>query len=48
MAVATLEFQFDASSTEQERKDLVGLIQNSLDPAKTLINDAVVKLEGVY
>ena len=48
VAVATLEFQFDARSTEQERKDLVGLVQSSLDPAKTLINDAVVKLEGVY
>jgi len=41
-------FTFDSTSTEQERKDLVGLFQSSLDSSKTLVNDTVVKLQGVY
>lgn len=41
-------FTFDASSTEQERKDAVGMFQSAFDPSKVLVNDAVVKLEGVY
>jgi len=44
----TMEFSFDKSSTEQERKDCVGLMQSSLDPSKTLVNDSIVKLQGVY
>lgn len=43
-----LSFSFDASSTEQERKDVVGMVQSSLDAAKPLVNDLVVKLQGVY
>lgn len=44
----TMEFSFDKSSTEQERKDCVGLMQSSLDVSKTLVNDSIVKLQGVY
>lgn len=44
----TVEFSFDKSSTEQERKDCVGLMQSSLDASKTLVNDSIVKLQGVY
>lgn len=44
----TMEFSFDKSSTEQERKDCVGLMQSSLDASKTLVNDSIVKLQGVY
>lgn len=44
----TVEFSFDKSSAEQERKDCVGLMQSSLDASKTLVNDSVVKLQGVY
>lgn len=44
----TMEFSFDKSSTEQERKDCVGLMQSSLDTSKTLVNDSIVKLQGVY
>lgn len=41
-------FSFDATSSEQERKDVVGMFQSSLDASKTLVNDTVVKLQGVY
>lgn len=41
-------FTFDETSTEQERKDAVGLLQNSLAPGVTLINDTVIGLQGVY
>lgn len=44
----TMEFSFDKSSTEQERKDCVGLMQSSLDTSKTLVNDSIVKLQGIY
>lgn len=45
---ATVEFSFDKTSTEQERKDAVGMIQSALDPSKALVNDSLVKLQGVY
>lgn len=41
-------FTFDGSSTEQERKDTVGMLASALDPSKTLVNDAVIKLQGIY
>lgn len=41
-------FTFAQSSTEQERKDIVAMIADALAPAKVLVNDAFVKLEGVY
>jgi len=44
----TFEFSFDATSTEQERKDAVGLMASALDPTKILINDCVTKLQGIY
>lgn len=46
-AYADLTFNFDPSSTEQERKDVVGMLQSSLDSAKW-VNDVAVKLQGVY
>lgn len=42
------EFEFDQSSTEQERKDAVGMFQSAFDPSKVLINDALIKLQGVW
>lgn len=42
------EFEFDSSSTEQERKDAVGMFASALDPSKVLVNDALVKLQGVW
>jgi len=41
-------FTFDSTSSEQERKDLVGMYQSAFDSSKTLVNDTVVKLQGVY
>lgn len=47
-AYADVTFTFDNASTEQERTDLVGMLQSSLAESKTLVNDTVVKLQGVY
>lgn len=47
-AYAKLEFTFDQSSTEQERTDIVGMLASSLATGKTLVNDTLVKLQGVY
>lgn len=46
-AYVTCEFSFDGASTEQERKDVVGMFQSSLDAAKWT-NDTLTKLESVY
>jgi hypothetical protein len=45
---AELKFSYDGTSTEQERKDVVGMMQSCLDPSKTLVNDGLIKLEGIY
>jgi len=47
-AYVNLDFTFDQTSTEDERNSVVGLLQSALGSSKTLVNDAVVKLEGVY
>lgn len=47
-AFVTVTFDFDATSSEAERNDLVGMLQSSYDPSKVLVNDTVVKLQGVY
>lgn len=41
-------FTFDAMSTTQERKNVVGMFQSSFDATKVLVNDTLVNLEGVY
>lgn len=43
-----LTLAFDATSTEQERKDVVGMLASALDPSKTLVNDVITKLQAVY
>jgi hypothetical protein len=43
-----LTFTFDSTSTLQERKDVVGMVQSALDPTKLLINDTAVGLQGIY
>ena len=43
-----LTFTADDKSTEQERKDAVGMVQSSLDASKALVNDLLVKLQGIY
>jgi len=47
-AFADLTFTFDSTSSEQERNDIVGMLADALGTSKTLINDVVVKLQGVY
>lgn len=47
-AYADLLFTFSSTSTEQERKDIVGMLQSALAPSNVLINDTAVKLQGVY
>lgn len=47
-AYADVTFTFDQTSSDQERKDLVGMLQSSLEPGKVLVNDVVVNLQGVY
>lgn len=44
---ANIEFVFDPTSTEQERKDTVGSTQSIMDPGKWT-NDVYVKGEVVY
>jgi len=43
-----LQFTFEETSSEAERNNVVGMVQSSLSASKTLINDAVVKLQGVF
>lgn len=43
-----LTTSFDETSTEQERTDAVGMMSSALATGKVLINDALVKNEGVY
>lgn len=47
-AYVTLTATFDEKSTEQERTDAIGMMSSGLATGKVLINDALVKLEGVY
>lgn len=41
-------FTFDPTSTTQERNDVVGMFQSAFGTGKTLVNDAVVGLQGIY
>jgi hypothetical protein len=47
-AIASVEFSFSKDSTLQERKDIVGMLQSSLDASKVLVNNTIVNLESVY
>lgn len=47
-AIAEVNFTFDPTSTEQERKDLIGMLESALGSSKTLVNDTYVKLQNVY
>lgn len=43
-----LSVSFDKESTEQERNNAIGQLQSALAPSKVLINDVLVKLQGVW
>lgn len=47
-AYATVELSFSDASTTQERKNLVGMLEDSLKSAKTMVNAVIVDLEGIY
>lgn len=47
-AYVTLQADFASESTEQERNDAIGLMASALGTSKVLVNDALIKLEGVY
>ncbi len=47
-AYVTLQTSFDTSSSEQERNDALGLMASALGTGKVLINDALVKNQGIY
>jgi hypothetical protein len=47
-AYANVDFTFDPTSSEAERNDLVGMLEYALKSDRKLVNDAIVKLEGVY
>lgn len=44
----TATFDFDATSSQQERADTVGMFADALGADKALINGVLVNLEGVY
>lgn len=41
-------FNFSTRATEQERKDIVGMLESALAVAKTLVNDFVVKDQDIW
>lgn len=47
-AYVEVNFTFDQTSSIDEREDAVGMIASALQSDKTLINDTVVNLQGVY
>lgn len=47
-AYAEVNFTFDALSSDQERKDCVGLTANALGASQTMINDLLVNLSDIY
>lgn len=47
-AIAEVNFTFDQYSTTQERKNLVGMVQDMLNTSKTLVNDTVINSEYVW
>lgn len=48
VALVDATFRFDENSTEAERADVVGMFANSLAASQTVVNSAVVKLEGIW
>ena len=47
-AYGVATFTFDQTASQQERDDAVGMMASALGTAKVLVNDALIKLEGVY
>jgi hypothetical protein len=47
-AYVDVSCNFDSLSTDQERKDAIGLMANALAASQTQINDLVVGLSDIY
>jgi hypothetical protein len=47
-AYSEIHFAFDERSTEQERKDVVGMMESALKATSNLTNGVFVSLEGIY
>lgn len=47
-AYATIEFNYSAASTTQERKNLVGMLMSALPASQTMIDKVVVGLEEIW
>lgn len=41
-------FTFDQTSTTEQRDNVVGMFASAFESSKTLVNDAVVGLQGIY
>lgn len=48
VALVDATFRFDATSTEAERADVVGMFANALAASQTVVNSTIVKLEGIW
>lgn len=47
-SVAAVDFTFSRESSEAERNDVVGMFADAFGTAKALVNDAIVKAQGIY
>jgi hypothetical protein len=48
VAYVDVTFNFDRTHTEQERKDVVGMVYSAHAPGKVLVEDTVVKNQDVW
>lgn len=48
LALIDATFRFDATSTEQERKDAVGMFANALASSQGVVMGTLVGLEGIW
>lgn len=47
-AYAEVNVDFSATSSEEERNNAIGMLHSALAPTVVLVNDTLVKLEGIY
>lgn len=48
VAYVDATYTFEGTHTPQERKNVIGMYQSSLDPSKALVNSVLVDQEGVW
>jgi hypothetical protein len=48
MSFIDANFRFDDTSTEQERKDAVGMFANALAASQAVVDGSLTKLEGIW